>query len=333
MASGNECVWLSNLLLTEALAELQYQADRQAAEWKAGKTPAPFLIYLAWSDPHSGNWQTGSAAVTGNPVPSDGKFAPEDTWPEIMRDYAASHGYLDTFVGKVMDKLASLGLVDKTVVIYASDNGPAFTNENPGAFFQAAGKLQGYKLSLQDGGIRVPFSVSWKGKIPAGAVTDAPVAIWDLGATILDMARVPKNGWTDGMDGVSFWSGILQQPAKNGKVVAASSFVHPPLYWERCIESSSARPEAYEKRSGPAFSRAVRDGPWKGVQQFKSGTFSEFRLYHIASDITEAKDVAAGNPAVATKIKGYLTSLRTSTANGFNYPAADDCTDAYGALI
>ncbi|CAM9435156.1 unnamed protein product [Phaeothamnion confervicola] len=173
--------------------------------------------------------------------------------------------------------------------------------------------------------------MSWRGKIAAGAVTDAPAAIWDLGATFLDIARVPKAAWTPGMDGVSFYAGILQQKAVNGKVVAASSFVHPPLYWERCNLSSKQRPVWSSDRKGPGFVRAVRDGNWKGVQMFASGEFSEFHLYDMEADIAEANDVAVKNPTVSAKLKGYLTSLRTTSANGFSYPATDDCTTKYGA--
>ncbi|CAM9396576.1 unnamed protein product [Phaeothamnion confervicola] len=336
MAAGNQCVWLSDLLLNDALAELQDQADRQAAERAAGQVPAPFFIYLAWSDPHSGNWQTGDAAPVGNPVPSDGKFAAETTWPDIMKDHAASITvYLDQYVGRVVNKLSTLGLLDSTVVIYASDNGPAFTNGNPAEFFQAAGKFQGYKLSIQEGGIRVPFSVSWKGKIAAKARTDEPAAIWDLAPTILDMARIPKASWPTGMDGVSIWSGILQQPplADKQQVVAAPTFVHPPLYWERCITSSKERPAFATERKGPAFSRAVREGKWKGVQMFAGGEFSKFLLYNLYKDVGETDDVAVLNPGPSKRLKGYLTSLRTDAANGFQYPATDDCSTIYGAPI
>ena len=56
MAAGNTCVWLTDLNLQEALSELEYHKTRQDLEASMGLDPAPFLLYLAWTEPHSGHW-------------------------------------------------------------------------------------------------------------------------------------------------------------------------------------------------------------------------------------------------------------------------------------
>ncbi|CAM9372481.1 unnamed protein product [Phaeothamnion confervicola] len=338
MAAGNTCVWLTDLTLTESLAELSFHANRQAKEKTEGKTPAPFFLYLAWSEPHTGYWDALNQDTRGNPVPGDGGFGGKP-WPTVEKDHAAAITlWHDVYVKKVMDKLTQLGLRNNTIVIYASDNGASDeTLDNgghKGAFFKSSGPLRGYKLHLTDGGIRVPATVSWPGKIATGAVCDTPIAIWDLAPTILDLASVPKAGWTAGMDGVSLYGSLFLQPKlATGKVAPAVGFVHPPLYWERCSNGRGNRPSWSFSRKGTAFSRAIRDGPWKGVQLFQAGEYSDVKLFNMAVDIYETTNVAkasAANVATAARLKALLNSMRTSAAGGFSYPPTDACTDVYG---
>jgi hypothetical protein len=117
MMSGNTCVWTHDLWTAQAQAVLQAQAAAQAA---AGAAAKPFVLYLAYTDPHAGGWS--GTAEQGNPVPSDGRFANETGWPAAERDHASViETYHDVDVGALMAKLVSLGLRESTAVIYASD--------------------------------------------------------------------------------------------------------------------------------------------------------------------------------------------------------------------
>ncbi len=109
--------------------------------------------------------------------------------PDIQRRiFAAMLAQLDDGVGRVLAKLRESGLEEDTLIVFLSDNGgPAkeFTSSNA--------PLRGGKGDLWEGGIRVPFIMSWKGTLPAGRAADAPVISMDAGATALDAANV---AWT-----------------------------------------------------------------------------------------------------------------------------------------
>ncbi|CAM9724340.1 unnamed protein product [Phaeothamnion confervicola] len=341
MAPGQNCIWLTDLNINAALAELDYHASRQQQELAAGLVPAPFFVYVAFSEPHVGFWSSLGGSPRGNVVPSDGRFASQTGWPAVERDHAAAiEVWHDMFVKKMMDRLTTLGLRSSTAVVYMSDNGASDespeTGGHSGAFFRSSGPLTGYKLWLTEGGIRVPAAISWPGRVVAGATSGAVQAIWDLAPTILDMAGIPAALWPARMDGVSLWKNIWLQPkSADGKVVAAPGFVHPPLYWERCSNGRGNRPTWAFARNGGAFSRAVMDGQWKGMALFYAGEFSEFRLYNLIADLGEHTDVAARYPLLTAQLKAVLASsaIRNATAGGFLYPANDACAGVYGAPL
>ena len=90
---------------------------------------------------------------------------------------------LDWSVGQVFGKLKELGLDDKTLVIFTSDNGPWYGG--------STGGLRGMKSNNWEGGLRVPLIARWPGRIPAGHVSDAPAIMMDLFPTALKAAGIP----------------------------------------------------------------------------------------------------------------------------------------------
>ena len=101
---------------------------------------------------------------------------------------------LDWSVGRVMTTLRELGLDQKTLVIFASDNGPYFGG--------STGGLRGMKASSYEGGYRVPCIARWPGKIPAGHINHSPGIMMDLFATALKVANIalPADRVIDGRD-------------------------------------------------------------------------------------------------------------------------------------
>ncbi len=91
---------------------------------------------------------------------------------------------LDWSVGQVLDKLKQLGLDEKTLVLFTSDNGPFHGG--------SSGGLRGMKGSSYEGGYRVPLIARWPGKIPAGHVNAAPAVMMDLFATALNATGIPS---------------------------------------------------------------------------------------------------------------------------------------------
>ena len=224
MAANTSCVWVHDLFTTRALAVI---AER------AAQPDVPFLLYLAWTDPHAGGW--AGDQEQGNPVPSDGEFASKTQWPPNERDHASViQNYQDRDVGLLVAALATHGLTKSTITIFASDNGASNEGLQDYTFFGSSGPLTGFKRCLTDGGIRTPSGVSWPGTIPSGIVSNFSHAFWDWPATLLELAGVPPSSWPPNMDGQSLVP-LLTNPT------SPSGLTEVPLYWEVRVDSGGCR--------------------------------------------------------------------------------------------
>lgn len=154
----------------------------------------PFFLYLAHWGPH-------------NPVQAKKSDyeAVGDIQPHRKRVYAAMLRSLDRSVERVMAKLEEQGIADNTIVILSSDNG--------GADYVAIDNLnkpyRGWKSTFFEGGIRVPFSITWPGEIEAGLIIDEPVNHFDLMPTIVNagQGKLPQDRILDGRDLTPLWNG------------------------------------------------------------------------------------------------------------------------------
>lgn len=108
--------------------------------------------------------------------------------------YGDSVEELDWSVGRIVDALAERGLLDDTLLVFTSDNGPWHLG--------SAGGLRGRKGQPMEGGQRVPAIVVWPGRIPAGTVVSAPAMNFDLFPTVLRLAGLdlPRDRVVDGRD-------------------------------------------------------------------------------------------------------------------------------------
>jgi arylsulfatase A-like enzyme len=171
---------------------------------------------------------------------------------------------MDDGIGAVLKKLDENKLAENTLIFFVSDNGgPPVNSSNNGV-------LRGNKAQTWEGGIRVPYLVQWKGRIPAGKTYDNPVIQLDFAPTALAAAGVePKDAKFDGVN-------LL--PHLEGKVTTPP---HDTLYW----------------RFGDQM--AIRHGNLKLVQ----GRGAEQRmLFDLAADIGEQKDLAAERPEVVKEL-------------------------------
>jgi arylsulfatase A-like enzyme len=295
-------VWSHDLWTQQALAVLAAQAARQAAAAAAGVAAVPFVLYLAYTDPHAGGWS--GTAEQGNPVPSDGRFANETGWPANERDHASAiETFQDADVGAVVAALHAHGLRDNTLVGFASDNGASNEGGHDYAVFGSSGPLRGFKRCLTEGGIRTPLGISWPA-VEAKGETNYPFAFWDVLPTLLDAAGVPAAAWPSGLDGVS----VL--PLLQGKAQPQ----HPPLYWEFC---TAAKPPGVA--GGKGWGQAVRNGTWKGVSFFAAE--HRMRLYDLSKDEGETTDVAAAHPEI---VAAFWVRLQLASRPAL--PFAPACT-------
>lgn len=188
---------------------------------------------------------------------------------------------LDASVGTLVDLLGELGIAQRTLVIFTSDNGPWLTQ---GARGGSAGLLREGKGSTWEGGYRVPGIFWWPGKIAPGQVSTAIASALDVMPTCLAAAGVkpPSDIAWDGYD------------------------LAPVLFSPKA--DAGPRQELYYYRNENLF--AVRGGPWKlhfktqkGYGQAKPDIHEPPLLYHLDHDPGEQYDVAKQHPEVVEKLK------------------------------
>jgi arylsulfatase A-like enzyme len=244
--------YLTHAFAREAVAFI----DRHKSE--------PFFLYLAFNAVH-----------TPMQAPEDRLKKFGAITDDQRRTYAGMLDPMDEAVGKVLDKLRAEKLEEDTLIFFFSDNGGPVM---PGTTINGSRNtpLRGSKRTTLEGGIRVPFVVQWKGRLPAGTVYDHPVIQLDVLPTALAAAGVTvKPEWK--LDGVDLL------PHLAGKEKGQP---HETLYW----------------RLGKQM--ACRHGDWKLVRYDttadvgdrkpvgKAG-ISPTKLYHLDRDIGEANDLAA----------------------------------------
>jgi arylsulfatase A-like enzyme len=214
----------------------------------------------------------------------------------------------DWCVGELMKALDRLGLAEKTLVVVCSDNGPVmddgykdFALEKRGNH-RAAGPYRGGKYSVYEGGTRTPFITRWKGRIRPG-VSDQVVSTIDLAASFaaLTGTPLPADACLDSFD-VS--GALLGTPDAKGR--------------EHFIQQDNGQVGNYGFRVGNwklvrHDSKSARNSVVE--QQLANTPVPQFQLFDLAKDPGETKDVLAGNPEVAEKLKarlaGYIEAGRS----------------------
>ena len=235
--------YLTDIFTQKAVSFLQQKHDK------------PFFLVLNYNAPH---W----------PWQGRGDKAYHDTMRLRMggspQTYAAMMESLDEGVGAVMKALDDAGLTANTLVI--------FTNDNGGERFSDNGGLSKGKLTLWEGGIRVPAFVRWPGKIHAGTVSTQPVITMDWSATIAAAAGASVPGRE--MDGINLLP-ILKGNRKKE--------IDRTLYWRNAQRNQQ---------------KAVREGNWKYLMDDKG----EY-LFDLATDPGEKNDLKSAKPDVFEKLK------------------------------
>jgi arylsulfatase A-like enzyme len=233
------------------------QLTREGIEFIKRHKDQPFFLYLAHYAPHT-------------PLQVTDKYY--QRFPQIKNEperiYAAMISALDDGIGAVMDTLEKEGLLENTLVIFASDNGAAQYNDFDG---RRNYPLTGHKRNLYEGGIRIPFAVQWRGVLPTGKVYEKPISSLDIFPTALAAAGVA------GIDGHDL-DGTNLLPYLKGN---NNGDPHEYLFW----------------RSGP--NAVVRKGKWKLLMAGEDLT----RLYDLDNDLSETKDLSAKVPELVAEMK------------------------------
>ena len=236
----------------------------------------PFFLYL----PHT---------AVHTPIHPGDKFRGRAASP--FNDWVEE---LDWSAGRVLDTVRELGLAQRTLVIFTSDNGPWLPQ---GTNAGVAGPLRGGKGSTYEGGVREPTIAWWPGKVPAGSVCDALAANFDFLPTFVKLAggTVPADRKIDGQD------------------------ISPLLLGQ----TQTSPHEAYYYFAGAKL-QAVRAGPWKlaiarrGGEGVDDGQPFTPRLYNLDAEIGERTDVAAAHAGVVERLQGLLAGMKADLGGGTN---------------
>jgi arylsulfatase A-like enzyme len=291
-----------------AYSGTQYAPDliaEQARAFVRANQERPFLLYFPTTVPH-----LALQVPDDSLAEYEGKFddAPYDGGRGYLPHrapraaYAAMVTRMDREIGRIVDLVVSLGLDERTIFVFSSDNGPLYDQlgGTDTDFFRSAGPLRGRKGSLCEGGVRVPTIVRWRGHIAAGTTSDRTCGFEDWVPTILELIGAGQSTPSN-VDGISFAATLL------GKT-------QPP------------RPFLYREFPDGGGQQAAWIGDWKAIRPriLAKGEPPNLRveLYNLASDVGETRDVSADHPDVVAQVETLMKSQHAPSAD-FPLPGVD----------
>lgn len=243
-------------------------------------------------------------------VPHNNPHIPLAAAPELVEKYrntfhptyAAMIETLDDSVGRLMAKVESLGLTERTIFIFTADNGGLHVLEFAGTPATYQRPYRAGKGYVYEGGLREPLLVRWPGVIAAGSTCVTPVVLTDLVPTLLEAAGIDVAKTVGPLDGVNIT-----------KLLKGESLPERTLYWHF--------PNYTNQGGRPAG--AVRDGDWKLVEQYEDNSLE---LYNLKDDIGETKNLASAEPARTAELSAKLKAWRASV--GARMPTPNPQFDA-----
>ena len=243
--------YLTDQLTDAALAFVRRNASR------------PFFLYLAYNAPHG--------PLQAPPEHLDRVDSIADT---RRRTYAAMVTALDDGVGRLVTALSDLGLTNDTLFFLSDNGGPTPANASDNT------PLRATKGTVYEGGVRVPFVVSWPGRLAEGESYDPPVSALDIFPTSVAVAGGELPEGLDGVDLLPFLTG------------AASGAPHERLFWH----------------TDAADQHAVRQAGYKLVRVLDR----EAELYAIDTDISEESDIGRDESARADELMQAVETWRSA---------------------
>ena len=226
--------------------------------------------------------------------------------------YAGMVETLDDAVGDLVGALKTAGVLENTVIIFTSDNGPVVVPNQqymPVEFRKvpatSAHPLRAGKGTIYEGGIRVPLLIAWPGVTRAGSESDALVQSVDFFPTLAERLGLKLPARLE-FDGVSF-AGVLEGRRSSRDEV----FCHSP-------HQQASRD--YERMAAPtpaAPASSLRKGDWKLVRFFGDRTDRTDRheLYNLKDDPGETRDLAVARPEKVRELSARLDrKLQNTTA-------------------
>ena len=255
-----------------------YWTDESVNVIKANKN-RPFFLYLAHWGPHTPLQAT-----------REDYEAVGDIKPHRKRVYAGMVRAIDRSVGRILDTLEEEGLSDNTMVIFTSDNGGAGYIGIP----EVNQPFRGWKITMFEGGLRVPMMIKWPSKIAAGTVVETPVAHIDVMPTIAAAAGAsqPAGVVIDGLDTLPL---MINQDATN--------WTRETLFWQN------------------GHYQVVRHGDWKLQVNDRPTDGLQHWLFDLVADPTEQDNLATSRPDIVKQLKDLLAEHRAESDGPLYLPS------------
>jgi uncharacterized sulfatase len=335
---GEPMVFLENETIVNEAVSNAYSTDlftARAKHWIASHRDAspekPFFLYLSYTAPHArldvptgpypdGIGIDGGVQYLGTPgriintaagtrdswIHPD--YADRD-WPEHAKRHATMMRRIDDGVADLLATLRDLGIDEKTLVVFTSDNGPHNEAGFQGAhaynprFFDSFANFEGIKRDTLEGGLRVPTLVRWPGVIAPGRVDKEPSQFHDWLPTFVELAGLPLPAFTDGVSLVPLLTG-------NGKR-------RPSLVY--CEYSNKSRTPRYDQFTTHGGARRGEmqvvfiDG-FKGIRTGIESHDTPFRIHDTLADPGESTDLN-GRDGVPTQQAFHDAVLRMRRAD------------------
>jgi arylsulfatase A-like enzyme len=245
-------------------SQLTRRYTEKAVEFIKENSKQPFFLYLPHTMPHV-------------PLYVSGKFkgkSEQGLYGDVIME-------IDWSVGQILKTVKQLGIDEKTLIIFTSDNGPWLSKGDHGG---SAKPLRDGKFATYEGGMREPAIMRWPGKIPVGMVCSEMATTMDFLPTFAKLAgaEVPTDRIIDGKDIFA----LMTDP--KAKTPYKAFFYY------------------FETQFG-----AVRSGKWKLVVEHKRHNRTiPAGLYNLQDDIGEQNDVSAQHPAIVRRLAALADRIR-----------------------
>ncbi|MGO1788246.1 MAG: sulfatase-like hydrolase/transferase [Sphingobacterium sp.] len=232
----------------------------------------PCFVNL-WADDMHTPWVPGKGEKEINP----GKPEAEKSFQEVLVEF-------DRQMGRLLAGLKELGIDENTILIFTSDNGPL-----PNFRQDRSAQLRGTKLSLYEGGIRMPFIVRWPKRIAAGSVDSVSIlSALDILPTLAHLVGADLR--QENLDGEDRSSVLLHGPEDR---------IHP-LVWEYGRNNDYF---SFPKGRNRSPAMALREGQWKFLMN-QDG--SNIELYNLSEDANENNNLISEESDRAAVFKRQL---------------------------
>ncbi len=297
----------------------------QATQFIQGNKTSPFFLTMGYTEVHAWTHQIPDTALVRLEINKIENWDPkkEKALEWVVRDGLGQYmengrtrllwhlSQLDSSVGKIINTLEEEKLMDNTIIVFLSDNG---------ATDRTAGKntpLSGGKYLLEEGGLRVPFMISFPSKLQSGSVYNKAVSSMDIFPTIMGLCNDTTEITSSHFDGKNL------VPFLNGEDTAVP---HETLYWTglslsgsipKFEDMESTEAKSYHSVGGDDSGWAIRDNDYK-LRYF--GRTKELKLFNLKNDIEESNDLSKSLPETVKRLKNkyykwHNTDMHLPTLN------------------